>query len=178
MANVGAPRAHCYPSGGEGEADIELGTAISPARRLGYLWRPIRRELCLVLSVELYSILSCARTAPYDEFDGGLGALPYLFMAISCLGGGILSDRWISRGASAIRVRRGFVTTGLVMSAVFLPLALLPRVEFAIAGLVISNFAFGIYVSNLWALTQTLAGPLVAGRWTGIQNAFGNLAEF
>ena len=36
--------------------------------------------------------------------------------------------------------------------------------------------AFGIYVSNHWAITQTLAGPLAAGRWTSLQNGIGNLS--
>jgi hypothetical protein len=30
--------------------------------------------------------------------------------------------------------------------------------------------------SNIWAITQTLAGPKAAGRWTGFQNFVGNLA--
>jgi MFS transporter, ACS family, D-galactonate transporter len=30
--------------------------------------------------------------------------------------------------------------------------------------------------SNLWAVTQTLAGAGTAGRWTGLQNFVGNLA--
>jgi MFS family permease len=104
------------------------------------------------------------------------GALPYLFMAVSLVGGGILADRLISLGASAVRVRRGFASSGLVMSAVLLPLTLLPSVEWAFAGLFITCLAFGAYLSNLWALTQTLAGPQAAGRWTGMQNACGNLA--
>jgi len=37
-------------------------------------------------------------------------------------------------------------------------------------------FAYGLYSSNLWAITQTLGGPLAAGRWTGLQNAFGNIS--
>jgi cyanate permease len=32
------------------------------------------------------------------------------------------------------------------------------------------------YASNHWAITQTLAGPLAAGRWTSLQNGVGNLA--
>ena len=35
--------------------------------------------------------------------------------------------------------------------------------------------ALGMFTSNVWAITQTLAGPEAAGRWTGIQNAIGNL---
>jgi MFS family permease len=35
---------------------------------------------------------------------------------------------------------------------------------------------FGVCSSNVWAITQTLAGPEAAGRWTGFQNFIGNLA--
>ena len=36
--------------------------------------------------------------------------------------------------------------------------------------------AFGIYTPTLFAITQTLAGPLAAGKWTGLQNGFANMA--
>jgi ACS family D-galactonate transporter-like MFS transporter len=36
--------------------------------------------------------------------------------------------------------------------------------------------AFGVYTSNHWAITQTLAGPYAAGRWTSLQNGIGNLS--
>jgi cyanate permease len=36
--------------------------------------------------------------------------------------------------------------------------------------------AFGVYTSNHWAITQTLAGPRAAGRWTSLQNGIGNLS--
>jgi nitrate/nitrite transporter NarK len=36
--------------------------------------------------------------------------------------------------------------------------------------------SFGVFSSNGWAITQTLAGPQAAGRWTGFQNMLGNLA--
>jgi MFS family permease len=104
------------------------------------------------------------------------GALPFLLMAITTLSGGILSDRMIRRGAAPVRVRRGFLVTGLLLTAAFLPTVLLPRIEFALAGLCLSCLSLGIYASNLFPLTQTLAGPLATGRWTGIQNACGNLA--
>jgi len=35
---------------------------------------------------------------------------------------------------------------------------------------------FGAASSNVWAVTQTLAGPKAAGRWTGFQNFVGNLS--
>ena len=36
--------------------------------------------------------------------------------------------------------------------------------------------SFGIYTCSLWSITQTIAGPLAAGKWTGLQNFMGNLA--
>ncbi|MGP8246580.1 MAG: MFS transporter [Bryobacteraceae bacterium] len=104
------------------------------------------------------------------------GAMPYMIMAVSSISGGVLADRWISRGGSPVAVRRGFLVSGLVMTASLLPFVLVPRIEFAIAGLCLACGAFGIYASNVFSLTQTLAGPEAAGRWTGLQNACGNLA--
>ncbi len=42
--------------------------------------------------------------------------------------------------------------------------------------LLLAVISFGAAASNLWAITQTLAGPQAAGRWTGFQNFVGNLA--
>ncbi len=105
-----------------------------------------------------------------------LGTLPFLLMVISSLGCGILADRLISKGGPAVRVRKGFLVTGLSLTAVFMLGVLLPRSDLAIASLMIGCFTFGIYASNLFALTQALAGAGAAGRWTGLQNACGNLA--
>jgi ACS family D-galactonate transporter-like MFS transporter len=97
-----------------------------------------------------------------------------MLMAITSMSGGILADRLIVRGASAVRVRKTIVSAGLLATALLLPLVLIPRIEWALAGLLVACFAYGIYASNLWALSQTLAGPTAAGRWTGFQNAFAN----
>ena len=85
-------------------------------------------------------------------------AAPYCLMAITSMGGGVLADRLIRRGASAVRVRQAFVCVGLLLTAFLLPLVLIPRIEWALAGLLVACFAYGIYASNLWALSQTLAG--------------------
>src|SRR5438445_530469 len=45
----------------------------------------------------------------------------------------------------------------------------------SIALLTVAYVAIGLYASNVWALSQALAGPAV-GRWTGLQNGVGNLA--
>ena len=48
--------------------------------------------------------------------------------------------------------------------------------EAAITLLFVSCVGYGIYSSNHWAVSQTLAGPAMAGRWTSLQNGIGNLS--
>ena len=105
-----------------------------------------------------------------------LGTLPFLLMVVSSLSCGILADWLISKGGSAVKVRKGFLVTGLSLTAVFMLGVLSSRGQLAIVSLMIACFTFGIYASNLFALTQALAGARAAGRWTGLQNACGNLA--
>jgi sugar phosphate permease len=35
---------------------------------------------------------------------------------------------------------------------------------------------YGAFASNHWAITQTLAGPAMAGRWSSLQNGVANLS--
>jgi ACS family D-galactonate transporter-like MFS transporter len=100
------------------------------------------------------------------------------FMAIAgaTLIAGWVSDRWIARGGTPTRVRKTVVVTGLCGSTVILPAAVVRDNTTAMVFLALACLAFGIYVSNHWAITQTLAGPLAAGRWTSLQNGVGNLS--
>ena len=43
--------------------------------------------------------------------------------------------------------------------------------------LVTAFVCIGLYSSNVWAITQTHAGPNAAGRWTGLQNSIANLGS-
>lgn len=104
------------------------------------------------------------------------GSLPYIVMTITSVIGAFAADRLIARGASPVGVRKRFLAFGLVGTALTLPLVLLPSIGWALAGLMLSCLSFGTYVSNLFALTQTLAGAEAAARWTGLQNACGNVA--
>jgi ACS family D-galactonate transporter-like MFS transporter len=101
-------------------------------------------------------------------------SLPFLANAAGSLFGGWLSDRWIAGGWDSAIVRLAFVVIGLLACGLVLPAALLPNRALAVASLPISFFAFGLYASNLWPVTQTLAGPKAAGSWTGIQNSIAN----
>jgi ACS family D-galactonate transporter-like MFS transporter len=88
-------------------------------------------------------------------------SLSYLSIALSSVASGWLSDRWIELGGSPTLVRKTFAGCGLGLSTVLLLFACV---------------SFGMYTSNIFAISQTLAGPGAAGRWTGVQNGFANLA--
>ncbi len=105
-----------------------------------------------------------------------LASLPFWASAMSSLFGGWASDRWIARGATATLVRKTFVVSGMALATLMLPAALVPDLRVSMALLVAAYLALGLFSSNHWAITQTLAGPLAAGRWTGLQNCIANLA--
>lgn len=103
-------------------------------------------------------------------------AASFLVMASATVLAGWISDRWIARGATPTRVRKTFVVAGLTLSSILLPVAFVNSVTISVVLLLAACMAFGIYTSNLWAITQTLAGPLMAGRWTSVQNGIGNIS--
>lgn len=107
---------------------------------------------------------------------GQVSTIAYLAIAGATVLAGWVSDRWIASGASPTKVRKTIIMTGLGLSTVIMPVAVVRDINVSIALLFASCMAFGIYVSNHWATTQTLAGPLAAGRWTSLQNGVGNLA--
>lgn len=107
------------------------------------------------------------------EMMGILGSIPFAVSAVSAVVCGWLSDAWIRRGASATRARKTFVVSGLLLSTSMVPAAVVPNLTASMILLSIAYVAFGMYASNHWAITQTLAGPEAAGKWSGIQNTAG-----
>jgi MFS family permease len=105
-----------------------------------------------------------------------LGSLPFWGSAGSAVLCGWLSDVWIRRGGSPTLVRKTFVITGLALSTVMVPAAVVPDLHVSMALLCLAYIAFGMYASNHWAITQTLAGPVAAGKWSGLKNTVGNLS--
>ena len=104
------------------------------------------------------------------------GALAYFTIAASAVASGKLSDHWIARGASPTRVRKTFAGLGLTLSTLILPVVVVRDAGLAMAILLFTCLCFGLFTSNVFAITQTLAGPRAAGKWTGIQNGFANFA--
>ena len=107
---------------------------------------------------------------------GILGSIPFWGLAASTLLSGWLSDRWIRKGGTPTLVRKTFTVSGLVLCLLFLPAVLVRDPVVSMVLLSIATLSFGMPSSNVFAMTQTLAGPRVTGRWTGMQNGFGNLA--
>ncbi|MGB7680579.1 MAG: hypothetical protein WBL70_02875, partial [Candidatus Acidiferrales bacterium] len=65
---------------------------------------------------------------------------------------------------------------GLALAGIFVGLAAVSGTNYCVAALILGVIFFGVGSSNIWAITQTLAGPKAAGRWTGFQNFVGNLS--
>jgi ACS family D-galactonate transporter-like MFS transporter len=104
------------------------------------------------------------------------GWLPFAALATASLCGGWLSDRLIARGATPIRVRKAFVVMGLSFATILIASSICRDQRVAMGLMMVACVSLGLYSSNIWAATQTMAGPEAAGKWTGMQNAFGNLA--
>jgi MFS family permease len=73
-------------------------------------------------------------------------------------------------------VRKAFMVAGAGGGGILLGACVVAGPTLAVVLLMMAGVAFGLGTSNLWAITQTLAGPRAVGRWTGVQNVFGSLA--
>ena len=89
---------------------------------------------------------------------------------------GWLSDRWIAAGATPTLVRKTFAGIGAGSAGLLLLGCALAGPTASVILLLLAFGAGGMCGSNIWAITQTIAGPKMAGRWTGLQNFLGNLA--
>ncbi len=104
------------------------------------------------------------------------GALYFLMSAIASMVCGKLTDRWIGAGTSPTLVRKGAMAVGHVGVGIFLLWTVLANDRFFLIPLVLSGVFVGTSFCNSWAFSQTLAGPLMVGRWTGVQNFVGNFS--
>ena len=103
-----------------------------------------------------------------------VGSAAYCAVAGATICAGCLSDWLIARGMSVTKVRKGIVVAGLLGSSAVLPVAFVHDQLTSLVFLFASCMAFGAYTSNHWAITQTVAGPVMTGRWTSVQNGIGN----
>jgi MFS family permease len=73
-------------------------------------------------------------------------------------------------------VRKTFTGLGLAFATIILPVALVHNERLAMTLLMMACLSYGMFASNVYAVTQTLAGPHAAGKWTAVQNGFANFA--
>ena len=59
-------------------------------------------------------------------------------------------------------------------AGIFLLASVVATRNLSIVCLMLSGLAFGLSSSNVWAITQRLAGPEAVGRWCGLQLFVGN----
>jgi len=134
---------------------------------VNYAWYFLITWLPTYLVVERHFSMSMMAT---------MGSVPLFGLAVSATISGWVSDRLIMRGVTPTRVRKSFAAAGLLLCMLVLPAAVVANHVACIALLTAACLSFGLCTSNHWAITQTLAGSAAAGKWTGAQNAFGNLA--
>ncbi len=103
-----------------------------------------------------------------------VGGLIFLLAAVSAILTGKLSERWIASGASATRVRKTLLGGGMTGLGISLAAAAVAPDNVFIWVLAVAGICLGVNGAHCWAVTQTLAGPRVSGRWTGVQNFVGN----
>src|SRR6267378_3649277 len=105
-----------------------------------------------------------------------IAGLAYFLMAVAATSAGWVSDRCIASGKTPTLVRKAFMVVGQVGAGISLAACVVSGPVLSVVCLLLAAAFWGISASNTWAITQTLAGPQAAGKWTGLQNFLGNLA--
>jgi MFS family permease len=102
-------------------------------------------------------------------------AVAYCVTALSTTTAGWLADRFIAAGSSPTRVRKACTAIGLAFATAVVGVVFVHSSLGAMAILMFSCLSYGIFASSHWAITQTIAGPVV-GKWSGLQNCIANMA--
>lgn len=105
-----------------------------------------------------------------------IGAGAYLLTGAVTTLTGLVSDRLIGGGATPTRVRKTCMGAGLGFAPIIVTVAIVHDRTASMVFLLLACMSYGIYSSSHWATTQTIAGPLAAGKWSGLQNFVANLA--
>jgi MFS family permease len=106
---------------------------------------------------------------------GVIGSLLFGITGVSSILSGVATDRMIRAGASPGRTRLGFMISGLLFSGFLVPAGFASSSRQALIYMFVAFAAYGMYSSNVWAASQSIAGSPNIGRWAGIQNLIGNL---
>src|SRR6185437_10630288 len=89
---------------------------------------------------------------------------------------GWAADAFIRAGRDASLVRKSCMAVGHSLVALGVLACSAADSHLSLAGLLVMGFGSGFIGPNIYIFAQTLAGPSVAGKWTGLQNCLANLA--
>jgi len=105
-----------------------------------------------------------------------LSAVAFCVTGVATTLTGWLADRAIAAGATPTRIRKGCATFGLTFATAVVGVAFVQNATGAMAILMFSCVAYGVFASSHWAIPQTIAGPSATGKWSGVQNCIANMA--
>jgi MFS transporter, ACS family, D-galactonate transporter len=127
----------------------------------------------LIVWLPLYLVHERHFTMPQMAREASLFYIVYAFVSPVV---GWAADVSVRDGASITIVRKTCMGTGhlLVVAGVLSCNAMDPRVSFV--GLMLMGVGSGFIGPSIYVFSQTLAGPSVAGKWTGLQTCVGNIS--
>jgi ACS family D-galactonate transporter-like MFS transporter len=105
-----------------------------------------------------------------------ISAVAYCVTALATTVAGWFADRLIAAGSSPSRVRKTCTTMGLALATVVVGVVFMRSATGAMAVLMFSCLAYGVFASSHWAISQRIAGPSSVGKWSGLQNCLANMA--
>ena len=100
----------------------------------------------------------------------------YATEALSAITTGWLTDFFIRRRYTPTLVRKSAMAIGHAIAGIALAACALANSQWYLLSLVAVGIGCGAARAGTYAFSQTLAGPHVSGKWTGLQNGFANLA--
>jgi ACS family D-galactonate transporter-like MFS transporter len=100
----------------------------------------------------------------------------FLLEAAAALGTGWVADAYIRRGHTPSSVRKPIMGLSCAIGSVGLVCCAVAGPHGYLWCLPIVALGGGASASGVFAFSQTLAGPLAAGRWVGLQNGLGNFS--
>ena len=106
----------------------------------------------------------------------GSAGLVYAIDSLSAIAAGWLADHQIRKGRNAMDVRKWIMGLGFCVAASGLVFCALSGPLTYWWSLAVVGSGCGAANSGNFAVGQTLAGSRVAGKWTGLQNGFANIA--
>lgn len=119
--------------------------------------------------------LTRSRGLSLNQMARVAAAVFFVFAASSAIAGKV-ADRWIVAGGSVTLARKTLAVAGGIAIGLFLVAAVRAPTNLCIWMLVLVGASMGLTGTCLYSAAQTLAGPRMAGRWTGLQQCMGNFA--